>query len=97
MKRRKAPSGELCIMNWNFMESTTTLRQHANKVDGLLYDLNRVLDVMENISCADEDSPWELLYLRDETQTMLTLATKRNFIVRLIAEEATVMQKETDN
>lgn len=76
------------------MEKNATMRQHANKIDGLLYDLNRVMDVMEDISDADEDSPWELLYLRDETQTLQSLAGKRDFIGDLIRMEAEEMRKE---
>lgn len=76
------------------MERNATMRQHANKIDGLLYDLNRVMDVMEDIRDADEDSPWELLYLRDETQTLQNLTGKRDFIVNLIQKEAEEMAKE---
>lgn len=73
------------------MEKNATLRQHANKIDGLLYDLNRVMDVMEDICNADEDSPWELLYLRDETDTMVRLAGKRDSIVNFIVLETKSM------
>ena len=78
------------------MEKNTELRQYANKIDGLLYDLNRVMDVMEDICNADEDSPWELLYLRDETQTMASLANKREFTVNLIQEEVKAMLEIID-
>lgn len=72
-------------------EKNATLRQHANKIDGLLYDLNRVMDVMEDISDADEDSPWELLYLRDETDTVARLAGKRDAIVNFIQQNVNEM------
>ena len=75
------------------MEKNATLRQHATKIDGLLYDLNRVMDVMEDISDADEDSPWELLYLRDETDTMTRLAGKRDAIVNFIQQNANEMME----
>ena len=73
------------------MEKNATLRQHATKIDGLLYDLNRVMDVMEDISDADEDSPWELLYLRDETDTVARLAGKRDAIVNFIQQNVNEM------
>lgn len=80
---------------FNAMETNDTLRQRANKIDGLLYDLNKLMDVMDYICDADEDSPWELLYLRDESQTMTGLATKRDFIVDTIVREAKAMQEES--
>ena len=49
------------------------------------------MDVMEDICNADEDSPWELLYLRDETDTMVRLAGKRDSIVNFIQQNVNEM------
>ncbi len=55
------------------------MQQHIDKVRGLLDDLETLLEAMDDLANADNDGSWLLNYLRDETQTMQTLAAKRKF------------------
>ncbi|MCR4995196.1 MAG: hypothetical protein K6A32_07500 [Bacteroidales bacterium] len=61
------------------MDNNYTMQQHIDKVRGLLDDLETLLEAMDDLANADNDGSWLLNYLRDETQTMQTLAAKRKF------------------
>ena len=63
------------------MDINYTVQQHIEKVRGLLDDLETLLEAMDDLANADCDGHWLLNYLRNETQTMQTLAAKRKFIL----------------
>jgi len=59
------------------MDNNYTVQQRIEKVRGLLDDLETLLEAMDDLANADCDGSWLLNYLRNETQTMQTLAAKR--------------------
>lgn len=63
------------------MDNNYTVQQHIDKVRGLLDDLETLLEAMDDLANADNDGSWLLNYLRNETQTMQTLAAKRKFTI----------------
>ena len=67
------------------MDNNYTVQQHIEKVRGLLDDLETLLEAMDDLANADNDGSWLLNYLRDETQTMQTLAAKRKRFLEEIA------------
>ena len=67
------------------MDNNYTMQQHIEKVRGLLDDLETLLEAMDDLANADNDGSWLLNYLRDETQTMQTLAAKRKRFLEEIA------------
>ena len=70
------------------MDNNYTVQQHIDKVRGLLDDLETLLEAMDDLANADNDGSWLLNYLRNETQTMQTLAAKRQFTLGEIARIA---------
>ena len=67
------------------MENDYTMEQRIEKVRGLLDDLETLLVAMDDLANADNDGSWLLNYLRNETQTMQTLAAKRKRFLEEIA------------
>lgn len=70
------------------MDNNYTMQQRIEKVRGLLDDLETLLEAMDDLANADNDGSWLLNYLRNETQTMQTLAAKRKFILDEMARLA---------
>lgn len=73
------------------------MQQHIDKVRGLLDDLETLLEAMDDLANADNDGSWLLNYLRNETQTMQTLAAKRKFtldeITRIANEISSIINE----
>ena len=67
------------------MDNNYTVQQHIEKVRGLLDDLETLLEAIDDLANADNDGSWLLNYLRNETQTMQTLAAKRKRFLEEIA------------
>ena len=61
------------------------MQQRIEKLRGLLDDLETLLVAMDDLANADNDGSWLLNYLRNETQTMQTLAAKRKITLDEIA------------
>ena len=64
-----------------------TISQRIQKLHGLCKDLEQLQEMMDDFESVDADGDKVLYYLRTETTTGVTLATKRNFIVNLIQDE----------
>ena len=64
------------------------MQQRIEKVRGLLDDLETLLEAMDDLANADNDGHWLLNYLRNETQTMQTLAAKRKITIDEMARIA---------
>ena len=79
------------------MDNNYTVQQHIDKVRGLLDDLETLLEAMDDLANADNDGSWLLNYLRNETQTMQTLAAKRKFtldeITRIANEISSIINE----
>lgn len=79
------------------MDNNYTMQQHIEKVRGLLDDLETLLEAMDDLANADNDGSWLLNYLRNETQTMQTLAAKRKFtldeITRIANEISSIINE----
>lgn len=75
------------------MENDYTMTQRIAKVRGLLDDLETVQEAMDDLASADNDGHWLLNYLRNETQTMQTLAAKRQRFLEEIARITNEMQE----
>lgn len=79
------------------MDNNYTMQQHIDKVRGLLDDLETLLEAMDDLANADNDGSWLLNYLRNETQTMQTLAAKRKFtldeITRIANEISSIINE----
>ena len=70
------------------MDINYTMQQRIEKVRGLLDDLETLLEAMDDLANADNDGHWLLNYLRNETQTMQTLAAKRKITIDEMARIA---------
>ena len=70
------------------MDINYTMQQRIEKVRGLLDDLETLLVAMDDLANADNDGHWLLNYLRNETQTMQTLAAKRKITIDEMARIA---------
>ena len=64
-----------------------TVSQRIQKLRGLCEDLETLQTIIDDFDSVDADGDKVLYYLRTETTTGVTLATKRNNIVNLIQEE----------
>ena len=58
------------------------------KLEGLNADLNNVHDAICDLRDADEDAPWVMRYLLNETTCMQMLHTKANGILQFMRDEA---------
>jgi hypothetical protein len=61
------------------------------KLEGLNADLNNVHDAICDLRDADEDAPWVLRYLLNETTCMGMLHNKAEAILRFMQEEANAL------
>jgi len=61
------------------------------KLEGLRADLEELHDAICDLRDADEDSPWVLRYLRDQTICMESLHGKARAILQFMQEEAMAM------
>ena len=61
------------------------------KLEGLNADLNNVHDAICDLRDADEDAPWVLRYLLNETTCMGMLHNKASAILQFMQEEANAL------
>ena len=73
------------------------MQQRIDKVRGLLDDLETLLVAMDDLANADCDGHWLLNYLRNETQTMQTLAAKRKRFLEEIERIANEISSITND
>lgn len=71
-----------------------TLSQRIQKLRGLCEDLETLQTMIDDFESVDADGDRVLYYLRTETTTGVTLATKRHYIVNLIQEELDGLKEE---
>ena len=71
-----------------------TKSQRIQKLRGLCEDLEQLQEMIDDFENVDADGDKVLYYLRTETTTSDTLATKRNFIVNLIQDELDELKEE---
>lgn len=67
------------------------VQRKMHKLEGLRADLEELHDAICDLRDADEDSPWVLRYLRDQTQTMEGLHGKASAILQFMQDEAMAM------
>ena len=67
------------------------VQRKMHKLEGLRADLEELHDAICDLRDADEDSPWVLRYLRDQTICMESLHGKARAILQFIQEEAMAM------
>ena len=67
------------------------VQRKMHKLEGLRADLEELHDAICDLRDADEDSPWVLRYLRDQTICMESLHGKASAILQFIQDEAMAM------
>jgi len=67
------------------------VQRKMHKLEGLRSDLEELHDAICDLRDADEDSPWVLRYLRDQTICMESLHGKARAILQFIQDEAMAM------
>ena len=67
------------------------VQRKMHKLEGLRADLEELHDAICDLRDADEDSPWVLRYLRDQTICMESLHGKARAILQFMQEEAMAM------
>lgn len=81
-------------MNGNECWGEPTISQRIQKLRGLCEDLETLQTMIDDFENVDADGDRVLYYLRTETTTGVTLATKRHYIVNLIQEELDELKEE---
>ena len=71
-----------------------TISQRIQKLRGLCENLELLQEMMDDFENVDTDGDKVLYYLRTETTTGVTLATKRNYIVNLIQDELDELKEQ---
>ena len=71
-----------------------TVNQRIQKLRGLCEDLETLQTMIDDFESVDADGDRVRYYLRTETTTGVTLATKRHYIVNLIQEELDELKEE---
>ena len=64
------------------------VQRKMHKLEGLRADLEELHDAICDLRDADEDAPWVLRYLLNETMCMQMLHNKANAILQFMRDEA---------